>query len=137
MEERIAHHQHKRALEADWHTLERPYHLLSLIHEIAPTDVVFLDCLTTWLSNEMFFQSSEKVQTAAVKERMMKTIDQLNRHCSELFIISNDLFHEPVAEEESVRQYVQLLGEIHQYIVKKAHVAIQMEHGVPIYWKGR
>lgn len=137
MEERIAHHQRKRAQEADWHTLEKPYQLLSLIDEIASTDVVFLDCLTTWLSNEMFLRSTENERTTEIKERMIGTIEALHRHCSELLIISNDLFHEPVSEEESVRQYVQLLGELHQFIVKKAHVAIQMENGVPIYWKGR
>ncbi|SFE33051.1 bifunctional adenosylcobinamide kinase/adenosylcobinamide-phosphate guanylyltransferase [Alteribacillus iranensis] len=136
MEKRIIKHQNDRERKQEgWVTLERQRNLSECVKHLNKQDTVFLDCLTTWLSNEMFTENVEH-QMHHVFDQIIKTIDYLRDASSHVIIISNDVFHEPVPQERLTKHYIKTLGALHQYVVSQANAAISMEHGLPIIKKG-
>ena len=61
---------------------------------------------------------------------------QIQNRGKVLIVVSNEVFNEPLVENELVFTYGQLLGQIHQQLVKAADQAYLVEMGVPILMKG-
>ncbi|RSL32062.1 hypothetical protein D7Z54_17865 [Salibacterium salarium] len=137
MNRRIQHHQTEREdRKANWVTIEQSRDLRDISNTLAHQDIVFLDCLTTWLSNEMFGHPFGDVSSFAVKQYMKDAIVEIEAACACVIVISNDVFHEPVPEHSGTFEYVKTLGELHQYFVRKAETVIEMEAGEPLLRKG-
>ena len=102
-------------------------------------DIVLLDCLTTWLNNELFFvedQWQDEQFQADLFEQMCQGIHAISRKVQTLIIVSNEVFMNQSSNNELVLIYRQLLGKLHQSIVKSAHQAFLVEAGIPILMKG-
>ena len=102
-------------------------------------DIVLLDCLTTWLNNELFFvedQWQEDLFRADLFERICQGIKAISQRVRTLIIVSNEVFYEPIGDNDLVFHYSQLLGKLHQSIVASAHQAFLVEAGIPVLMKG-
>lgn len=140
MKQRIEMHQINRKNE-DWLTIEQPVDLDEALPFIQPNDFVLWDCLTTWLANEMYAEQEGQFclhiegcmkQKA---EKLLQTVKSMRAKAMHIVIVSNEVLDEPASVYEETRQYCKWIGKLHQKLVKIADDAIEMDCGMPLYWK--
>ncbi|WP_338450771.1 bifunctional adenosylcobinamide kinase/adenosylcobinamide-phosphate guanylyltransferase [Niallia oryzisoli] len=140
MKKRILKHQAGRQQSGlDWMTWEKPVSIEELAPSFHHHDVVLLDCLTTWLNNELFFEEKKWQEESFVEElleEMWHGILRIAQEVRVLVIVSNEVLHEPIAGNELVFQYSRLLGKLHQRIVASSSKAFLVEAGIPVDMKG-
>jgi Adenosyl cobinamide kinase/adenosyl cobinamide phosphate guanylyltransferase len=143
MTKRILQHQLKRAQGKEkWLAIEQTNDVGKLSKKLQKNDFVLLDCLTTLLTNELFFheQHGERWQAASfrqyVLEKIIRDLSELQKSCELFCIVSNEVNWEFPARSNAVFQYVRLLGHLHQQIVERADLAVRMEFGIPVAMKG-
>lgn len=124
MEERVMLHQERRH---GYQTIEQSKDLKSIINQCKDKNVL-LDCLTNWLSNEMF----QDEFTLDVTDKMFKTILELDEVSNTLVIVSNDVFQGVSNYDEYTLRYLQNLGDLHQKIVKRADEVYELYAGLKI-----
>ncbi|HLQ83331.1 MAG TPA: bifunctional adenosylcobinamide kinase/adenosylcobinamide-phosphate guanylyltransferase [Pseudogracilibacillus sp.] len=142
MEKRIEHHQHTRNKSRHhWQTIEAASNLSQAMKKEHVGSVMLLDCLTVWLNNEFYEEKITEdtcvnsVKWHQVKNYMIDEIKRINQHVDTLIIVSNDIFHEGINQTNYVNIYSQMLGELHQLIVKEAFQAYTVESSVPVLMK--
>lgn len=142
MKQRITKHQEDRAA-FNWHTLEQPLDLAKVLRHIQDGDCVLWDCMTTWLANELY--EGWETGTPCIHEpncmsrkeaQLFQTLDKLLERTTTLVIVSNEVLNDLPSTSTETETYRKWLGHLHQKIVGKANVAIEMEGGIPIFWKG-
>ena len=140
MKQRISRHQEDRLQSGyQWKTWEQPVSLGELAPFFKQDDIVLLDCLTTWLNNELFFVEDrwqEAPFRADLFERMCQGIKAISQSVKMLIIVSNEVLYEPIGDNDLVFHYSQLLGKLHQSIVASAYQAFLVEAGIPVLMKG-
>ncbi|WP_299511423.1 bifunctional adenosylcobinamide kinase/adenosylcobinamide-phosphate guanylyltransferase [uncultured Rummeliibacillus sp.] len=143
MKKRIARHKlDRKKQKQNWVTVEQPTNLQQLLLMIQKGDVVLWDCVTTWLTNE-FYEGFETgicnwQQPLKLTERiaeMKKTILTLRAMQIPLVIVSNEVLDEPISKFTEVKLFQKYLGQLHQWFVQQATIAIEMEYGYAHRWK--
>ena len=83
-------------------------------------EIVLLDCLTTWLNNELFFVEGwqDEAFQAVLFEQMCQAIHAISGRVHTLIIVSNEVLNEPIGDNVFVIRYAYMLGKLHQAIVK-------------------
>ncbi|MDZ5474211.1 bifunctional adenosylcobinamide kinase/adenosylcobinamide-phosphate guanylyltransferase [Bacillus sp. 31A1R] len=139
MAKRIVRHQQERTnSELDWNTWEQSHNVGNLAPKFSNKDIILLDCLTTLLNNEFFTRHQdwdEKFQLE-VQDWILTGIDQLREKCHTLIVVSNELLHEGLLNNDLVFIYGRLIGRLHQQLVTNADQAYLIESGIPILMKG-
>jgi adenosylcobinamide kinase / adenosylcobinamide-phosphate guanylyltransferase len=69
-------------------------------------------------------------------ETIITGINEIRVRAKVLIVVSNEVFHESMAENDLVFSYGQILGKIHQHLVKTADQAFLVEAGIAINMKG-
>lgn len=142
MKQRIAKHQYDRRL-ANWYTIERPVNIHEALPFLRRGDLVLWDCLTTWLANELYegyevgdpcWQRPGCLQQKT--EKLLQTIEQMSERVTQLVIVSNEVLDDWSQYGEETELYRKTIGTLHQRLVEQCDVAIEMDHGLPIVWKG-
>jgi adenosylcobinamide kinase / adenosylcobinamide-phosphate guanylyltransferase len=136
MKRRIKHHQQLRE-GLGWLTLEHPTDFHTLRPRIPEHAIVLWDCVTTWLANECY--TDEAWQTLQLTQRieaMQQTILTLHEADIPLIVVSNEVLDAPIPNYAETAMHARRLGEIHQWFVREATVAIEMQYGVQKIWKG-
>ena len=140
MKQRIHVHQKGRLDSGlQWNTWEKPTSIGDLAQHFSSQDVVLLDCLTTWLNNELFYQEDGWQDQAFVSqlfEKMWSNMMEVSQSVKTFIIVSNEVLNEPIANRDLVFTYRYLLGNLHQRIVGEAREAYLVETGIPIAMKG-
>lgn len=137
MRERILAHQSARPQE--WRTLEASTALPAAIREASTnSDVILIDCLTTYLGNQMM-DSSHKCR--ALKDAVADLdadgiCAALQSAESSVVVVSNEVGSGIVPQFRSGRIYRDLLGELNQRIAGIADRVIFMVAGQPLTIKG-
>ncbi len=124
MAERVKTHQVRRI---GYSTIEQSKGLQNIIKECAGKDVL-LDCLTNWLSNEMF-QSELHLDCV---DTIMDTIKQIDDVSNSFVLVSNDVFQGVTTYEELTMKYLENLGDLHQKIVALADEVYELYAGIRI-----
>jgi adenosylcobinamide kinase / adenosylcobinamide-phosphate guanylyltransferase len=141
MEQRIETHRQDRA-EYNWLTIEKPVNLEEVIPFIKQNDFVLWDCLTTWLANELY--TGWETGTACIarpncmerkETQLYKTIEAVLAKAPQLVIVSNEVLDDLPPQDAETKTYRRWLGVIHQKLVARANTAIEMEYGMPTFWK--
>ncbi|MEH7073204.1 bifunctional adenosylcobinamide kinase/adenosylcobinamide-phosphate guanylyltransferase [Neobacillus drentensis] len=139
MKERIEKHQRDRlTVASQWKTYEQSVQIGKITNEFKGGEVVLLDCLTTLLNNELFAyeQNWDEQFLNTVKDTILTGITSIKERVGTMIIVSNEVLNESLLGNEMVFTYGRLLGQIHQYIVKKADQVFLVEAGIPIVMKG-
>jgi adenosylcobinamide kinase / adenosylcobinamide-phosphate guanylyltransferase len=140
MKKRISRHQEdRRQSGGHWKTWEQPVSIGKLASYFKGDEIVLLDCLTTWLNNELFFiedKWQDEAFQAALFEQMCQGINAISGQVRSLIIVSNEVLNEPIGDNLFVIRYRRLLGKLHQAIVEGAHQVFLVEAGIPILMKG-
>lgn len=142
MQARIRQHQVDRAHE-NWQTIEQPTQLENVLHYIERGDFVLWDCMTTWLANELYegWESGTPciTQDGCMEQKareVLRTIEAIANRAAHFVIVSNEVLNDSPSRYKETRIYQQWLGTLHQQVVALSTKAIEMESGIPIYWKG-
>lgn len=143
MKKRIVRHQlDRRKQQLNWTTIEQPTKFSEVLKSIQLGDVILWDCVTTWLTNEFYEGFESGVSNWQRKELLQKRVDEmkgtvLRLHSLQIpmVIVSNEVLDEPLSKNEEVKLYQQYLGKLHQWFVKHATAAIEMEYGTIHQWK--
>ncbi|MCM3744213.1 bifunctional adenosylcobinamide kinase/adenosylcobinamide-phosphate guanylyltransferase [Sporosarcina luteola] len=140
MKQRIEKHKLDRVNE-NWLTIEQSVDLEEVLPFIQPNDFVLWDCLTTWLANELYMEQNSTycIHITGCMEkkaaRLFETVAALREKAAHFIIVSNEVLDEPASTYEETRMYCKWIGQLHQQIVKLADDAIEMDYGLPLYWK--
>jgi adenosylcobinamide kinase / adenosylcobinamide-phosphate guanylyltransferase len=139
MKERIAKHQSDREIgNYRWKTIEQSLNIGEIAHFFNDEDIILLDCVTTLLNNELFSanQKWDESFLTKVMETIITGINDIRDRAKVLIVVSNEVFHESMVENEMVFSYGRILGKIHQQLVKNADQAFLVEAGIAINMKG-
>lgn len=131
MAERIRIHQQDRG--TGWQTVEEPFDLERILSNCKKEDVILIDCLTIWLSNVMFEleYGLERMEMAVNKWLSLAHEKQFH-----LLIVSNDVNEGIPFQDKAVHTYIYSLQRLHQTIVRQSEVVVEVQAGIPTYWKG-
>ena len=132
MQQRILHHQSQRQTDAiAWQTIECPLELTQAIELHSSNDsVILVDCLTLWLSNQLFHANNNWQQ---VKSEFLKALAQ---HTGTLILVSNEVGCGIVPMGEVSRRFVDEAGWLHQDIAAIADKVTLVTAGLPLHLKG-
>ena len=143
MQQRIERHQQDRIdYKENWLTIEQPRQIEEIIPDIKPYDGVLIDCVTTWLANELYegwargepcFQSENCMEEK--ERRFHETILTLLNNGAILVIISNEVLDEPLSSIPDVLLYQQWLGRLHQWLANESEHAFELTYGLAKKWK--
>lgn len=127
MEKRVIKHQNERGEE--WQTIEEPVHIDSVILENhQKVSVILVDCLTLWTSNLMYeLKSDEKIEAA-----ISRLENALGESKCPVILVSNEVGHGVVPENQVARQFRDLAGMINQRMAKIADKVILTVAGIDI-----
>lgn len=131
MEERIRIHQQDRG--QTWHTIEESYYLEPILSNFKKGDVILLDCLTIWLSNVMFERG---YRLEEVEKSVNGWLSIAREKQFQLLIVSNDVNEGISHRDEVVQRYMYTLQRLHNLIVQQSDIAVQVQAGIPLFWKG-
>lgn len=141
MKRRIEHHREQRRKSgASWQTWESPVGAGKLASRFHDTDIVLLDCLTVWLTNELFLDGGEeRWQDSRYQENVynaiLNSVTAIRKKAGTLILVSNEVLNEPLPENFLVQTYGRLLGHLHQSIVAEASRSYLVESGFPVLMK--
>jgi adenosylcobinamide kinase / adenosylcobinamide-phosphate guanylyltransferase len=143
MKERIRHHRQDRAARPEsWETIERPADFPGILPMIREGDGLLVDCITTWLANEMYegIESGlpcHRRQGCLEKkvEALLCALSEMTEKASAVVVVSNEVLDEPLPDTADIRAYSDMLGRIHQQLVSMADLAFEMDAGIPLRWK--
>lgn len=125
MKERILLHQERRT---GYKTIEAPKSLKEVLPKVNEDSVVLLDCLTNWLTNEMFSSSI----TLDVIDEMFDVINEINQKVKLLVIVSNDVFSGTSKYDDYTLRFLQNMGELHQRIALVSDEVYELYAGIKV-----
>ena len=125
--QRIEIHQKRRT--DSWTTIEEELHISKIM---AVNKVLFVDCITLWLTNVM---DLFKYDTKLSYDFVIKEWDLLCKKNNIVIAITNEIGLGVIPMERSTRQFVDLQGKVNQYIAQNATKVDFMVSGIPIHIK--
>lgn len=140
MRQRIDKHKLDRSSQT-WTTIEQQTNLHAALPFIQPNDFVLWDCLTTWLANELYTEQDGQfcIQTENCMDKkakkMLETVENIRSKAAHFVIVSNEVLDEPASIYEETQTYSEWIGKLHQHLVGMSDGAIEMDYGLPQYWK--
>lgn len=126
MKERVKRHRENRGDK--WLTIEKSSNLHEIANRLKKEDTLLIDCLTIWLSNEMFGEKNSK----DIVQDIVKQIEVLKDNVDNLIIVSNDIFRGISNYSKETEDYMKKLGSIHIELVKVCDEAYECIYGIPV-----
>lgn len=114
MQERILHHRSQRGKDFD--TREVPLELLEALQNVVGFDVVVIDCLTLWLSNQLMRDRSPTY----VLQELQAVIELLQNRSFTTIIVTNEVGMGIVPTSPLGRMFRDLAGQSHQLLSSQA-----------------
>jgi adenosylcobinamide kinase / adenosylcobinamide-phosphate guanylyltransferase len=125
MRARIALHQRERGPE--FTTFEEPLAIASLIDaKAAQFDALVVDCLTLWLSNQMFAAPAELETTCR------QLMEAAARVTAAVVMVTNEVGCGIVPENELAREFRDRAGKLNQEAAQRADAVYWMAFGIPL-----
>ena len=126
---RIERHRRRRA-ERPFRTVERFLDLKNLsLESPAGSRTILLECMSNLAANEMFDRNGSGKRA---EEEILSGIEHLRTRCDQLVIVTNEIFSDGCRYDESIRNYLKLLGRINQYLVRESVKAVEIVYGIPV-----
>jgi adenosylcobinamide kinase/adenosylcobinamide-phosphate guanylyltransferase len=134
MRARIKKHQECR--RPGWLTVEEPIAAVEAAARHVPqTDIVFIDCLTVWLSNLLFEWRHHELTT--IEARAREQAAQLicaSKH-GNIIAVTNEVGSGIVPESAVARQFRDIQGLVNQQIAHAADAVYLVVSGIPMQIK--
>ena len=128
MQERIEAHKTMRA-DDGWRTVEEKHDLASaLVRELAPDQIVLVDCLTLWLTNRL-------LADADMDEAFDRLDETLAQRRGPVVLVSNETGLGIVPENALARRFSNLQGRLNQRLAARATHVDFVAAGLPLTLK--
>ena len=127
---RVARHRALRAGKG-FETLEKYTGLAEL--KLPGSGCLLLECLGNLAANELFSPSGAKKKAA---QEIARGLRSLAAQCSELVIVSNDVFSDGRVYDPETERYLALLAQANAEAAALAGRVIEVVCGIPIAVKG-
>ena len=129
MRQRVEHHIAGR--QGQWQTIEEPLALAVRLKEIArPDRSVLVDCLTLWLSNNLFSEIPNSWEQQ--RQQLLNVLAELP---GQIILVSNEVGLGVVPMGEINRRFVDEAGRLHQAIAQRADKVTFVAAGLPLTLK--
>lgn len=129
---RIQKHRQMRAKKG-FQTIEVPTDLQKVSFDAEPSQrIALLECMSNLVANEIFSESGAGSQTF---EAILEGMEHLLNQCSEVIVVTNELFSDGVAYDEGTQDYLATLGKVNQALSARADRVYEVVAGIPICWK--
>ena len=117
-------------------TIEQPQDIEEAIGKMQGSqNAALLECMSNLVANEMY---QDKIYPAdEVVEKIIKGIEDLEKHLVHLMIVTNNVFEDGVLYDEMTMEYLHALDEVNIRLAKKAEKVIEVVVGIPVCWKGQ
>lgn len=139
MKARIKRHQNDRQAQSlNWITIEVKDEFPEEIKKLTHSDVLLFECVTTWLSNLLYYAQGKKDAEDYVVKQIARFQQQLQRWQAQgvtIIIVSNEVLDEPRSKFDEVNVYRKLLGELHQWLVARSEEAYEVQFQLVQRWK--
>ena len=129
MRERISVHQVERG--DAFETIEEPLELVPRLHELAPFDVLVLDCLTLWLSNRLL-RDKDAARVKPAIDELTSTLAQLP---GTMLIVTNEVGMGVVPPSPLGRTFRDIAGYAHQQLAARCDEVLFAAMGVMLELK--
>ncbi|MES0372237.1 MAG: bifunctional adenosylcobinamide kinase/adenosylcobinamide-phosphate guanylyltransferase [Mariprofundaceae bacterium] len=127
-QERIEKHRLRR--KDEWKTVEEELDLPRVIDEASGKGaLIFVDCLTLWLSNLLFADRD-------VEQGIAELCDVLSKSAGEVILVSNEVGMGLVPENELGRRFRDAQGRMNQNVAAVADRVEFVAAGLPLCLKG-
>jgi len=126
-QDKISAHQQMRG--QNWHTIEEPLELGSVLTRIPVGSVVLVDCLTMWLNNLMYHDLNIDEYTHQFFETLAQT--ELN-----ITFVSNEVGLGGISENATTRKFARLQGALNQSVAARSDRVAFVAAGLPLWLKG-
>lgn len=132
---RILRHQKQRAGRG-FTTLERPRDLTGICEEIPEGSVVLLECLGTWLANELFASPEPPKDRAEVyAEEYFQALGLLKRRSRNLILAANSVFSDSIPLGEGSLLWREIMALLLRRIsAYKYSYTIEVAAGIPLLY---
>lgn len=128
---RIAHHKSLRAGKG-FTTIEEPLDLTNTFEKCQGA-VVLLECLSNLLANKQYALYGDKpmdeTEIIQLAETIFQDIIGLSNHCSQLIVVTNDIF-DTKASDAWCQSYMRTLGLINYKLAQEALRFVEVSFGI-------
>ena len=128
---RVARHRAMRAGKG-FMTLEAPLALTKLV--LPQPETILLEDLTNLAANERYDPAGAGRWAA---DAVLHGVEGLSRQCVHLIVVGNELFCAGDRYDNSMRDYLRMLAEIHRRVAAWADNVCEVTAGLPLYYKGK
>ena len=90
------------------------------------TDVL-LECMSNLVANEMYMESGAGCHA---DQAILEGIQELNRQCANVVIVTNEVFSESVPDSPEMKEYKRILGRINCEIAVMADQVTEVIYGI-------
>ena len=135
MTARIQKHKEKRKGKG-WQTMEEGVDLCSTVKNIPEDALVLIDCLTLWVSNQLFKYGENNVSEPDIENHIHELLLINQQRSGELVMVSGEVGCSIVPENALARRYRDLVGRCNQTVGKCADNVFLVSCGIPTQIKG-
>ncbi|WP_028111085.1 bifunctional adenosylcobinamide kinase/adenosylcobinamide-phosphate guanylyltransferase [Ferrimonas futtsuensis] len=126
MAERIEQHRSRRP--SNWQCIEEPLALAELIARADAGQLLLIDCLTLWLTNQMM----AGLDLSQARDQLVTALDSTS---AEVVLVSTEVGQGLIPDDPMSRDFVAAAGELHQAIARVAQTVTFSQAGHPIVLK--
>lgn len=94
-----------------------------------------LECMSNLVANEMFSCGTPKAGGQVV-EKVFRETERLSGRLEHLVIVTNNVFEDGIAYEETTMEYMRALGAVNGRLAELADRVIEVVAGIPLVLKG-
>lgn len=137
MEDRISRHRAERA-SRQWETCEEQVNLVHVLQNHPTYQVVLCDCLTLWVSNQMYVseQKGELLGEDTLAQATQQLAVEARKHFGTVVFVTNEVGLGIVPGDALSRRFRDLAGRCNQVMAAAADEVYFLVSGIPQKIKG-
>ena len=123
--------RHKKLREGkDFYTIEQTMHISGALEKIKNprNSTVLIECMSNLVANEMF-------EPGGNTQSIIKECMTIRDKCSNIIIVTNDIFSDGCIYDESTREYIRQLAYINRQLAQDADIVEEVVYSVPVRLK--
>jgi len=127
MQAKIARHRAERG--TGWRTIEAPRDLIAPLSGPWRDDVILIDCLTMWLTNQL-------MAGADLAQQSTRLLDCLSTVSAPVILVTNEVGSGGVSPNALARRFAAAQGRLNRDVARRADLVVALISGLPLALKG-
>lgn len=119
---------HKASRPKNWQTVEETIDLSLALSKAKFGNIVVVDCITLWISNQLLNGLKEK----DILKNAKKFINAVKKKRNSIIIVSNEVGWGIVPENKLARMFRDIIGNVHKEVARSSDEVYLVVSGVPL-----